>query len=96
MIVVTVKCRPEDKFNDVVGASKAFRKLKGEVRKYIIRALLAMYDDCNNAVFTLYDLYMDNKLVADDDIFHKDLTRILEVTNNIEYDDWDNEEDYDE
>lgn len=91
-LVVTVKCRPEDKFDEAVGASKAFRKLKGEIRKYVIRSLLAMYDDCENAIFKLYDLYISNKLAEDKDIFCKDLGRIFQVTGN-EYDYSDLEDD---
>lgn len=95
-VIVTSKCSPKDKFDERIGKTIAFRKLKGRIRRAVIHALLGMSDDCNRAVFALYDLYMKDKLHKYDDITIKDFYHILEVTNNEEHDDWDNEEDYDE
>lgn len=96
LIVVTVKCRPEDKFNEDVGASKAFRKLKGEVRKYIIRALFAMYDDCIDAITNVHDLYTDGKLQTKKDLSIKDVLRLFYIMDKKTEPDFHDEEDWDE
>ena len=93
--IATAKCGPKDKFDENVGASIAFRKLKGKVRRNVIHSLLDIMNDCNGAVASLYDLYMRDKLQAYTDISPTDLYDLEEM---IHVDDlnWDDEEDYDE
>lgn len=93
--IATAKCGPKDKFDENIGTSIAFRKLKGKMRKNVINALMNIFDDCNGAMASLYDLYMRDKLQAYTDISPTDLYN-LEEMRHVDGLNWDNEEDYDE
>ena len=93
--IATAKCGPKDKFDENIGASIAFRKLKGKMRKNVINALMNIFDDCNGVVVSLYDLYMRDKLQAYTDISPSDLSNLEEIVH-VDDLDWDKEEDYDE
>lgn len=93
--IATAKCGPKDKFDENIGASIAFRKLKGEMRKNVINALMNIFDDCNGVMVSLYDLYMRDKLQAYTDISPSDLSNLEEIVH-VDDLDWDKEEDYDE
>lgn len=93
--IATAKCGPKDEFNESIGASIAFRKLKGKMRKNVINALMNIFDDCNGVMVSLYDLYMRDKLQAYTDISPSDLSNLEEIVH-VDDLDWDKEEDYDE
>lgn len=93
--IATAKCGPKDKFDENIGASIAFRKLKGKMRKNVINALMNIFDDCNGVMVSLYDLYMRDKLQAYTDISPSDLSNLEEIVH-VDDLDWDKEEDYDE
>lgn len=93
--IATAKCGPKDKFDENIGASIAFRKLKGKMRKNVINALMNIFDDCNGVMVSLYDLYMRDKLQAYTDISPSDLSNLEEIVH-VDDLDWDKEGDYDE
>lgn len=97
--IATAKCGPKDEFNERVGTSIAFRKLKGKIRKNVINALLDIFYDCSDAIENLCYLYTEDKLQDDKDISEKNVIRLFRVVNEMndkpEYD-WDDEEDCDE
>lgn len=93
--IATAKCSPKDEFNEDIGTSIAFRKLKGKVRKNVINALMDIFDDCRDAMTSLYDLYMRDKLQAYADISPGDLSNLEEIMH-VDDLDWDEEEAYDE
>lgn len=93
--IATAKCGPKDKFDENIGASIAFRKLKGKMRKNVINALMNIFDDCNGVMVSLYGLYMRDKLQAYTDISPSDLSNLEEIVH-VDDLDWDKEGDYDE
>ena len=87
--IATAKCGPKDKFDENIGASIAFRKLKGKVRKNVINALMDIFDDCCDAITNVYDLYTDDKLQADKDISDKNVLRLFNIMDEKTELDWD-------
>lgn len=77
--IATAKCGPKDEFNERVGTSIAFRKLKGKIRKNVINSLLDIFYDCSDAIENLYDLYTVDKLQDDKDISEKNVIRLFKI-----------------
>lgn len=94
--IATAKCGPKDKFDENIGASIAFRKLKGKMRKNVINALMNIFDDCNGVMVSLYDLYMRDKLQSEKDISIEDVLQLFYIMDKKTEPDWDDEEDWDE
>lgn len=94
--IATAKCSPKDEFDENVGASIAFRKLKGKVRRNVIHALMNVFYDCSDAITNVHDLYTDDKLQTQEDISIKDVLQLFCIMDKKTEHDWDDEEDWDE
>lgn len=94
--IATAKCGPKDKFDENIGASIAFRKLKGKVRRNVIHALVDIFYDCSDAITNVHDLYTDDKLQSEEDISIKDVLRLFYIMDKKIEPDWDDKEDWDE
>lgn len=94
--IAMAKCGPKDKFDENIGASIAFRKLKGKIRKNVINALFDIFYDCSDAITNVHDLYTDDKLQSEEDISIKDVLRLFYIMGKKTEPDWDDEEDWDE
>lgn len=76
--VATAKCSPQDTFQEGIGASIAFRKLKGKFRKYVIHGFLEMENELSEASSNIYKLYAIGKLQGGKDIKQKDVETLFE------------------